>query len=110
MKYLRLFKTTNEYDSATLDLPNVSYIEDENIVYYNPNNIEYITVSVSDATGSLEIEGIVDSFTYVDVSIPVGTTPLSLWNMYCMEGNDFFHKMDVPPASGDFPILYGSDK
>lgn len=35
MKYLRYFKTTNAYDSATLDLPNVSYIEDRG-VHYNP--------------------------------------------------------------------------
>ena len=37
MKHLRLFKTESEYNSATLELPNVSYVEDGNI-YYNPLN------------------------------------------------------------------------
>lgn len=36
MKYLRYFKTTNAYDSATLDLPNVSYVEDMGGVQYVP--------------------------------------------------------------------------
>lgn len=36
MKHLRYFKTTNAYDSATLDLPNVSYIEETKGVNYEP--------------------------------------------------------------------------
>ena len=34
MKHLRLFKTEAEYNSATLELPNVSYVEETKIVAY----------------------------------------------------------------------------
>ena len=36
MKHLRLFKTENEYKSATLELPNVSYVEEIKRVNYIP--------------------------------------------------------------------------
>ena len=40
MKHLKLFETTNEYNAATLDLPNVSLIEENMSIYYNPYVLE----------------------------------------------------------------------
>ena len=36
MKYITLFETTEAYNAATLDLPNVSLIEENMSVSYNP--------------------------------------------------------------------------
>ena len=36
MKHLRLFKTEAEYSSATLELPNVSYVVETKGVSYEP--------------------------------------------------------------------------
>lgn len=36
MKYLKKFNTHAEYESATLELPNVSYCVDNNDIHYNP--------------------------------------------------------------------------
>ena len=36
MKYLRKFENNAAYESATLDLPNVAYCEEEHEVHYNP--------------------------------------------------------------------------
>jgi hypothetical protein len=42
MKHLKLFKTQAEFDLATLELPNVSYIEENSGIYYHPQNkIDY---------------------------------------------------------------------
>lgn len=38
MKHLRLFKTNADYESATLELPNVSYVEDTEVVIYTPGS------------------------------------------------------------------------
>ena len=46
MKYLRKFENNAAYESATLDLPNVAYCEEENEVHYNPipdYSKEYLT-------------------------------------------------------------------
>ena len=40
MKHLKLFKTQAEFDLATLELPNVSYIEENSGIYYNPQEDE----------------------------------------------------------------------
>lgn len=36
MKYLKLFNNNSEYNSSELVLPNVSYVKEEDLVYYNP--------------------------------------------------------------------------
>ena len=45
MKHLKLFKTQAEFDLAAIQLPNVSYVEENSIVYYNyqKNEIDYST-------------------------------------------------------------------
>lgn len=47
MKHLRLFKTEAEYNSATLELPNVSYVEESNSVEFNPNIIYFVLNGVN---------------------------------------------------------------
>ena len=43
MKHLKLFKTQAEFDAATLELPNVSYIEDSKKVTFTHIDITYYT-------------------------------------------------------------------
>ena len=50
--YLKLFETTSEYETyiegQDVLLPNVSYCEDNNEVYYNPiENITFITIQMT---------------------------------------------------------------
>ena len=40
MKHLKLFKTQAEFDLETLELPNVSYIEENSGIYYHPQEDE----------------------------------------------------------------------
>ena len=40
MKHLKLFQTEAEYNSATLELPNVSYVVETNSIEFNPYVIE----------------------------------------------------------------------
>lgn len=40
MKHLRLFKTEAEYNSAALELPNVSLVEENKVVFYIPKSEE----------------------------------------------------------------------
>lgn len=62
MKYLRLFKTEAEYSSATLDLPNVSYIEETKGVSYEPyvpmNIITYYATDKLVETTSAGVSGL----------------------------------------------------
>ena len=41
MKHLKLFNTQAEFDAATLELPNVSYIEESDTVHFSPYVIDY---------------------------------------------------------------------
>ena len=47
MKHLKLFKTQAEFDSAILELPNVSYIEENLRIYYNPKDVELDETSIN---------------------------------------------------------------
>ena len=56
MKHLRLFKTNADYESATLELPNVSFVEENTVVKYNPglnSSLEYIMVDLGLPSGLL---------------------------------------------------------
>lgn len=47
MKHLRLFKTNADYESATLELPNISYVEESDSVFCKPSidySKEYFTI------------------------------------------------------------------
>lgn len=47
MKHIRLFKTAADYESATLDLPNLSYVEETDTVFCKPfidYSKEYLTI------------------------------------------------------------------
>lgn len=60
MKYLRKFENNAAYKSATLDLPNVAYCEEENEVHYNPihdYSQDYLTtVALENGTISFNIQ------------------------------------------------------
>lgn len=53
MKHLRLFKTNADYESTILDLPNVSFVEESDLIIFNP-------------TATTDYE-------YVDLGLPSGT-------------------------------------
>lgn len=54
MKHLKLFQTNADYESATLDLPNVSYVEETGSVWFNPvdpfNGYEYVDLGLPSGT------------------------------------------------------------
>lgn len=83
MKHIRLFNTKSQYDSATLDLPNVSYVKGNNTVYYNPNkpdySKEYLTFQSLADNNIISFKASSSSFTKtISVSTDNGTT----WTQY----------------------------
>lgn len=56
LKYIKLFETTSEYDVAkdNLELPNVSYCEDNDEVHYNPWFIETRVIVTFSVTSTSE--------------------------------------------------------
>lgn len=45
MKHLKLFKTQSEFDVATLELPNVTYIVEKGSLNFHPNyDLQYLTI------------------------------------------------------------------
>lgn len=68
MKHLKLFNTESEYNSATLELPNVSYIVDSDVVMYNPFVKETFVLQLkysSDMRSIYEASGFAELKTYV---------------------------------------------
>lgn len=61
MKHLRLFKTNVEYEVAELVKPNVSYVEENKIVFYIPKSKEPAVTPVAPIGAS--IYGL-DGYTY----------------------------------------------
>jgi len=68
MKYLRLFETTAAYDAAKddLDLPNVSYCEDNEEVHYNSWVVETRVVGTFNVTSTSNPTKILNSAANID--------------------------------------------
>ena len=71
MKYLRLFETTAAYDAAkdNLDLPNVSYCEDNNEVHYKPwvETRVVATFNVTSTSGTTRLLNNTSLFSAVEI-------------------------------------------
>ena len=73
-KHITLFDTTSEYNNASLDLPNVSYTQDDLKVHYNPNDGKLLCkYNVKIATNAIKL---LNSSSNV-LAIEVDGTPLN---------------------------------
>lgn len=106
MKHLKLFKTQAEFDTATLELPNVSYIVEKDIVYYHPYVIDfssqYLTFeAIEDSTFKLTRNACQYSLdegeTWISLSKKTNTPTVST-------GNKIMFKATNPTISNSYGI------
>lgn len=109
MKHLKLFKTNSQYEEYVNDdliLPNVSYVEDDAKVYYNPDSAEsssYIAVDLGLPSGRLWADRNVGATSSEDYGLyfqwgdPVGYTAEQITNgekTFSSDWSDYFDTTD----------------
>ncbi len=87
MKHLRLFKTNADYESATLELPNVSYVEETGSVFCKPSidySKEYFTIQSLEDNNEINFK----PFYYDPVNTGISNTI-----SYQLEGSDSWNTL-----------------
>ena len=112
-KHITLFDTTAEYNNASLDLPNVSYTQDDLKVHYNPYPT-YPTPGLNDSDQITQY--IFDYFTNVEGITLVVDTPLyhqisqedniDQWSMTAHDEQDNLSRFEIYYEPSDGSITF----